>query len=457
MKNIVLITAAVSFAVLQGCTGRTARNNDTSAAQQTAETEHVHNHPAGTPCPSEASHGTHESHEEHVHLPGHEGHEEHDHHAAHEGHNHATDHEGHAHLPGHEGHEGHDHGAHGEAAENPDEIVFPAAQAARTDFAVEEVKRGAFRETLRCGGEIYASQSEISVVSAPIAGVVTFVDGRVIPNSAVSAGQGLFRLSSGGLASGDAVQKARIAFHQAEADFQRIEALYADKLVTQRDYLAAEAEYLRAKAEYDPVKISDEKGTLIKAPATGYVLQMSVAPGDYVEIGQPLATIAKSGRMQLRALVSQRYFNLLSSLDDASFRTPASETYYRVSELGGRLYTAGRIIPDGSTLVPVVFEFDAAGRFPDGAYADVVLLGRERTDVVSVPLSALTEQQGLYYVYVQLDADCYRRQQVWRGADDGVNVEIVRGLEGGERIVTRGAVNVKMASASGAIPHGHTH
>ncbi len=128
-----------------------------------------------------------------------------------------------------------------------------------------------------------------------------------------------------------------------------------------------------------------------------------------------------------------------------------------MSELGGRLYTAGRIIPDGSTLVPVVFEFDAAGRFPDGAYADVVLLGRERTDVVSVPLSALTEQQGLYYVYVQLDADCYRRQQVWRGADDGVNVEIVRGLEGGERIVTRGAVNVKMASASGAIPHGHTH
>ena len=35
--------------------------------------------------------------------------------------------------------------------------------------------------------------------------------------------------------------------------------------------------------------------------------------------------------------------------------------------------------------------------------------------------------------------------------------EILRGLEGGERIVTRGAVNVKMASASDAIPHGHTH
>ena len=157
--------------------------------------------------------------------------------------------------------------------------------------------------------------------------------------------------------AGEKIRLGHIAFHQAEADFRRIKALYADKLVTQRDYLAAEAEYLRAKAEYDPVKVSDEKGTLIQAPAAGYVSQLSVAPGDYVEMGQPLATIAKSGRMQLRAMVSQRYFSLLPSLTDATFRTPASDACYRVSELGGRLYTSGKIIPEGSSLVPVVFEF----------------------------------------------------------------------------------------------------
>ena len=87
----------------------------------------------------------------------------------------------------------------------------------------------------------------------------------------------------------------------------------------------------------------------------------------------------------------------------------------------------------------------------------MVLLGRQRRDVVTVPLSARTEQQGLFYVYEQLGADCYRRIQVWRGADDGERVEILRGLSGGERIVTKGAINVKMASASGAIPHGHSH
>ena len=344
-----------------------------------------------------------------------------------------------------------------EQKSDPDLIEFSPEQAARTDFAVDTVRRGTFREILPCGGEIYVSQSEVAVVSAPIAGVVTFENGRVMENSAVQAGEGLFRISSGHLASGDAVEKARIAFEQAEADYRRIEALYRDKLVTERDYLAAQAEYLRTKAEYDPVRVADERGTLVKAPAAGYVRQLSVAPGDYVAMGQPLATIARSGRMQLRAWVSQRYFDRIGSFTDAAFRLASDDTFRRISDLGGELYTSGRIISQGTTLVPVVFEFNDDRRCPDGAAAEVILLGNERPDVVTVPLSAVTEQQGIYHVYEQLDPNHYRRRQVWLGGNDGERVEVLRGLEGGERIVTRGAVQVRMAAASGSIPHGHTH
>lgn len=344
-----------------------------------------------------------------------------------------------------------------EGETDPDLIEFSPAQAARTDFAVDTVRRGPFRETLPCGGEIYVSQSEVAVVSAPIAGVVTFAHGRVMENSSVRAGEGLFRISSGHLASGDAVEKARIAFEQAEADYRRIEALYQDKLVTERDYLAAEAEYLRTKAEYDPVRVADKRGTLVQAPAAGYVRQLSVAPGDYVEMGQPLATIARSGRMQLRAWVSQRYFDRIDSFSDAAFRLASEEGFRRISSLDGELYTAGRIVSQGTSLVPVVFEFDDEQRCPDGAYAEVILLGDERADIVTVPLSAVTEQQGIFHVYEQLDPNHYRRRQVWLGGNDGERIEVLRGLEGGERIVTRGAVNVRMAAASGSIPHGHTH
>ena len=89
MKNILLITAAVSLAVLQGCAGRTATKEETSAAQHAAEKGHVHDHPEGTPCPSDTAHGADESH----------------------------------------GLEGHTHGTPDTGAENPDEIVFPAEQA----------------------------------------------------------------------------------------------------------------------------------------------------------------------------------------------------------------------------------------------------------------------------------------------------------------------------------------
>lgn len=370
-----------------------------------------------------------------------------DNHDAHAGH----DHSGHS----HDAHAGHDHGSE---AENPDEIVFPAEQAARTEFEVQVARRGDFREVIKCGGEITAAQSGVSVVTAPISGVITLVDGRIMASSPVSKGQAVFRISSGSLASGDAVLKAKIAYEQAKADFDRAERLYKDKMISQTDYLTARGAYLAAQSEYEPIRNTNTDGSIsITAPAGGYLSQVSVSAGDYVEMGQPLATVALTGRMQLKALVSQRYFDRLGEIRDANFKMPTSGKYSTVSSLNGSLYTAGRIVSQGSSLIPIVFEFDGNGAIPDGAYVDVALLGRERHDVMTLPISAVTEQQGLYYVYVQLDSEHYSRREVRLGADDGKRVEILSGVTPGDRIVTKGAINVKMAAASGSIPHGHTH
>jgi multidrug efflux pump subunit AcrA (membrane-fusion protein) len=68
----------------------------------------------------------------------------------------------------------------------------------------------------------------------------------------------------------------------------------------------------------------------------------------------------------------------------------------------------------------------------------------------------LTEEQGLYYVYLQVDEDGYRKQEVQLGRHAGTRVEVLRGLTPGDQLVVRGARQVKLASATGAIP-GHTH
>jgi multidrug efflux pump subunit AcrA (membrane-fusion protein) len=76
--------------------------------------------------------------------------------------------------------------------------------------------------------------------------------------------------------------------------------------------------------------------------------------------------------------------------------------------------------------------------------------------VLSVPHTALTEEQGIYFVYVQLDEECYERREVKLGLDNGRDVQILSGVHAGERIVTQGAYHVRLASVSKAIP-GHSH
>lgn len=78
--------------------------------------------------------------------------------------------------------------------------------------------------------------------------------------------------------------------------------------------------------------------------------------------------------------------------------------------------------------------------------------------VISLPHTALTEEQGSYFVYLQLDDECYKKQEVTLGADNGQNVQILSGIASGDRVVTHGAYQVKLASASNVLPaHSHEH
>ena len=154
--------------------------------------------------------------------------------------------------------------------------------------------------------------------------------------------------------------------------------------------------------------------------------------------------------------MSERYYSALKQVTSANFKTPYDNRVYELEQLKGRLLSYGKTSGDTSFYLPVVFEFDNCGDMVPGSFVEVYLLGTPRTGVISLPWSAITEEQGLNFVYLQLDADCYRKQEVKLGASDGSRVEILSGLKGGEKVVTQGAVHVKLASASNAIP-AHTH
>ena len=72
--------------------------------------------------------------------------------------------------------------------------------------------------------------------------------------------------------------------------------------------------------------------------------------------------------------------------------------------------------------------------------------------------TALIEEQGLFFVYVQLEGESFTKREVKLGGNDGINVQIISGISEGERVVTLGAYNIKLSVASGSLPaHGHEH
>ena len=192
------------------------------------------------------------------------------------------------------------------------------------------------------------------------------------------------------------------------------------------------------------------------APLAGYVKTCLVKEGDYVTVGQPLMSITQTRRLRLRADLSERYYPQLSSISSANFKTCYNDRVFELDKMDGRLLTYGKSLGDASFYIPVTFEFNNQGNILPGSFVEVYLLSNEIPDVISIPQSALTEEQGLYFVYVRMDAECYRKQEVKLGTTNGKRVEILSGLKSGDVVVTKGAIHVKLASASNAIP-GHTH
>ena len=187
----------------------------------------------------------------------------------------------------------------------------------------------------------------------------------------------------------------------------------------------------------------------------GYLKQLLVANGSYVEVGQPIAVVTQTRRLQLVAEVSERDFAKLQKISKAHFIPTYTNNLYKTEDLNGRLLAYGRSAVGG--FVPVTFEIDNVGDLVSGAYAEVYLLTQPESGVVSVPLTALTEEQGLYFVYVQICAEEFEKREVRLGRRNGERVEVLHGLHCGDRVVTQGAYQVKLASMTTAIPHGHSH
>ncbi len=364
----------------------------------------------------------------------------------------------HAHEHGEEGHSHEEEMHAGEKAGHSDEIILAPEKAKAAGVEAETVRAGSFRNVIHTSGQVLAAQGEEATVVAASSGVVSF-SRKVAEGMQVGKGTELLSVSAAHIQDGDPVQKAKVAYEKAKEEYERAQKLVSSQIVSQKDFAALREAYENARLTYEALKPSKSgKGVSVKSPISGFIKACLVKEGDYVTVGQPLMTVTQTRRLVLKAEVSERYYAQLSQVVSANFQTPYNNKVYSLENLGGKLLSFGKSSGDTSYYVPVTFEFDNRGDMVPGSFVEVYLLSGERSGVLSLPLSALTEEQGVYFVYLKLDEECYKKQEVKLGTSDGSWVEILSGIKDGDTVVTRGAIHVKLASASNAIPaHTHNH
>jgi multidrug efflux pump subunit AcrA (membrane-fusion protein) len=73
-------------------------------------------------------------------------------------------------------------------------------------------------------------------------------------------------------------------------------------------------------------------------------------------------------------------------------------------------------------------------------------------------MSSVVDDAGRPIVFVQVEGETFERRPVTLGEREGEFVQVTAGLTNGERVVTRGAYLIRLASLSTQVPaHGHVH
>ena len=448
MKRILLVIAIIA--------GLVSCAND--KAQQAA---HNHNHQHSESCTHDHNHD-HDHDHDHDHNHDHDHDHNHDHATHNHDHNHDHNHEGHNHdhdhahsqQPAAHSHEAHDHG--------DGAINFPIDQQKKIDFEVVEVVTEPLYQVIRTSAQIVPSQEGEKILTATTSGIVSFENKNLVQGLDVKAGQILFSIDNDEMADGSlAVRRQEIEaeYEKAKTEYERKQALAEDKIISESELLDAKTEYLKAQKYYDNMLQNYPEGkTLHRATITGAISDILVPNNSYVEAGQAIMTLAQNDKLYLRADVQSKYYPVLKDIKTANVRTNDG-IVYTINELGGRLLSYGKTTDINNPLIPVTFEIKNNGNLIPGSFVEIFITAESNKMGVMLPNSAIVEEMGIYCVFVQTCVDSFEKRIITKGVTDGSNTQILKGVKAGERVVSKGAVNVKLAQGSAALdPHaGHVH
>ena len=356
-------------------------------------------------------------------------------------------------------------------------IAYLKEQQWTNPFATALVRDGEVRTSIRVPAAIEPVTGGEAIVAAP-------ADGRLPPTTLpsvgdrVRAGQVLGRLEPRLAETGDdrATLAAAVAEAQAALDAahgrtgpRRAAARGARRAGAARRRGAARGGRRRGAAEGGAGAAGAARSVLgtgggaasgnafvLRAPIAGRVAEVFAALGASYDEGAPLFRIVRTDRVELQA-----------QIPPPMRRCARTSTAWR-SRFPGRaepivlepdhVHDAGVIDPKTRAL-PVQIEVEnRGGQLLIGQTGTAVIYTGGTQRVPVVPREAVLMEAGRPYVFVQVGGESFARRFVDVASRDGDLVGIRSGIKPGERVVTRGAYEIQLASAAKGLPaEGHVH
>lgn len=343
-----------------------------------------------------------------------------------------------------------------------DLITYLKEQAWKVEFSNAPVVRQDFSDVVKTNGQLLSAPGDEIMVTANASGTIHFSGTKTIVGSEVKVGAGLFTISGGNITEGNidaAYKAAKSKYEKAKSEFDRASELVKDKIISEKDFLQSKLAFENTQTAFNTIgKNYTTSGQQISSPISGFVKNVLVPEGQFVAAGTPLAILSKNKKLILQAKVSQKYFSKLPSIHSATFQLAGVETVFDTRQLNGKVISFGRSASANSPFIPVTFEIDNIGNLIPGSAALVYLKSSPIPNSLVAPASALMEEQGKHYVYVQTAGESFQKREVKIGLSDGINIQLISGVAEGERVVSKGAYQIKLSSASGELPdHGHEH
>jgi RND family efflux transporter MFP subunit len=353
-------------------------------------------------------------------------------------------------------------------------ISFLKEQQWSLDFGTAVVREQAVRESVRVPARIEARPGGAADVVAPIDGRLARVLDLPL-GGAVNRGQELARLLPPPAVPGDLPQlqraraEAQAAVTLATRDRERAERLVKAGAAPERrlDESRLAEEQARARlaaaaaslAQYQAARAggaADAEGSfVVRAPVSGVVAHRNAATGGNVTAGTILFRIVDAANVHVVGQVPEAEAARIRGVSSAELEIPGRPERVPV----GRMASMGKVLDPQSRTLPMTFAFDnrGAGLAVGQAVFLHVMMGTAAPRPV-VPAAAVVDDAGRPIVFVQREGETFERRAVTLGLRSGDLVQVDDGVKPGERIVTKGAYLVRLASLSTSVPaHGHVH